>query len=114
MRTLRRHCLNLICCLALALAASGPAVAAVDGDVPPWSAVWESISSFFNPFAGTSGTGGAPRNVPAEKPEGPPSIVAAERTFDFGTVPASGTVTHDFIVRNQGPGELIIKNVSPG
>ena len=37
-----------------------------------------------------------------------------ERAFDFGEVEPESTVTHDFIVANNGQADLVIEQVSPG
>jgi hypothetical protein len=48
-------------------------------------------------------------------PTGPqPKFVVPEPTFDFGDMDASEVVKHDFILRNEGPGVLEIKEVKPG
>ena len=111
MRMLRISFIASAVLLGLAILAAGPALA--DEDVQPWSAFWEPLREVFNPFSGKTGPSG-PRVAQADKPQGPPSLAADERAFDFGTVPASGVATHDFVIRNQGAGDLNIKNVSPG
>lgn len=48
-------------------------------------------------------------------PTGPPSrAMFPEKKFDFGMVKPDQTVSHDFMVKNEGPGDLIIQKVSPG
>lgn len=42
-----------------------------------------------------------------------PSIVLAEKTFDFGEVDEGSVVSHEFTVKNEGGTELQIKKVSP-
>jgi hypothetical protein len=41
-------------------------------------------------------------------------VVAAETVFQAGSVPAGGTVSHDFILENTGTADLEIIQVVPG
>jgi len=62
-----------------------------------------------------SGKGNQP--VATETPTGPvtgaPAIRMSETTKDFGQVWATGTLTHDFIVRNEGDQVLKLLSVKP-
>lgn len=50
----------------------------------------------------------------AVQPSGPPpQAVFLETTYHFDTILEGQEITHDFIVENKGPGELIIYNVRP-
>jgi len=44
-------------------------------------------------------------------PEGPPKLVLPERSYDFGTIPATEKVSHTFPIRNEGKGTLTISRV---
>ena len=46
--------------------------------------------------------------------ENQPAILIEQRMFDAGEVWEGDTVTHSFIVKNTGKGELNISNVKPG
>ena len=43
-----------------------------------------------------------------------PAIEVPERKYDAGTVPKDQIVFHEFLIRNQGPGELSILEVGTG
>lgn len=43
-----------------------------------------------------------------------PKAVFTELAHSFGTIKRGERVVHSFIIRNQGSGDLIIKNVVPG
>jgi hypothetical protein len=43
-----------------------------------------------------------------------PSLVFPNTDFDFGEVAEGAVVSHEFIVRNAGPGVLKIITVQPG
>lgn len=42
-----------------------------------------------------------------------PVLELGESSYDFGEVPEGDVVSHDFIVKNTGKGELKINKVSP-
>ncbi|MDR1298425.1 MAG: DUF1573 domain-containing protein [Deltaproteobacteria bacterium] len=44
----------------------------------------------------------------------PPKIVLPETDFDYGEAPPSTAITHEFLVRNEGEGNLAITDVVPG
>lgn len=46
-------------------------------------------------------------------PKAAPSIVITEAVHDFGEADEGAQVAHEFIVENQGGGELTIYKVSP-
>jgi hypothetical protein len=46
--------------------------------------------------------------------EGPPKLVIAATTHDFGEVSAGTVLKHSFTLKNQGKGDLLIKSVTPG
>jgi hypothetical protein len=51
----------------------------------------------------------------APEPDRPsPALYLPETEYEAGDVDPSSTVSHDFVVRNTGTAELIIKNVVPG
>lgn len=43
-----------------------------------------------------------------------PIAEIAEKQYDFGEVSNGGEVSHDFLVKNRGAGELIISDVKTG
>ncbi len=43
-----------------------------------------------------------------------PKLVFKDLSFDFGEVKKGEKVSHTFIVKNEGSGNLVINNVSPG
>jgi hypothetical protein len=43
-----------------------------------------------------------------------PHLVIAQQTFDAGKVIEGKEVSHAFVIKNQGSGALIIKQVKPG
>ncbi|MEW5725667.1 MAG: hypothetical protein AB1896_21335 [Thermodesulfobacteriota bacterium] len=52
--------------------------------------------------------------APDYDPLYPPVAFVPSVEYDFGTIGSTGMITHDFLVRNDGVGELVIKEVSPG
>lgn len=58
-----------------------------------------------------------PHAGPAQSPEGnqpPPKMVIDSLSYDFGEVKAGPALVHVFKLKNEGKGDLLIKNVSPG
>lgn len=51
---------------------------------------------------------------PISEPVAQPKAVFPDSIFEFEPVMEGQEVTHDFIVRNQGEAELLIKRVKPG
>ena len=43
-----------------------------------------------------------------------PFLVLPEKSFDFGYVPQNSSISHEFILRNEGTDSLFILNVKPG
>lgn len=43
-----------------------------------------------------------------------PKAVFKELTYDFGEVKRGDRLSHTFIVKNEGKGNLLISNVTPG
>ncbi len=42
-----------------------------------------------------------------------PKVVFAEKIYDFGNIKQGETVSHTFFFKNEGPGNLFIKDVIP-
>lgn len=42
-----------------------------------------------------------------------PKVVFTEKIYDFGNIKQGETVSHTFFFKNEGPGNLIIKDVIP-
>ncbi|HEY6401094.1 MAG TPA: DUF1573 domain-containing protein [Blastocatellia bacterium] len=51
--------------------------------------------------------------APKTAPDIAPKIALAEREYDFGKVKMGEQLSHTFKIKNEGPAELIIHNVSP-
>jgi len=43
-----------------------------------------------------------------------PRTILPETAYDFGTVVEGTVVSHDFVIRNEGTGELVIEKVDAG
>ena len=97
---------------AFILTLGGAPVSAADGDIQPWSPLVEPFKEIFSPF---SDSGPADEAVvrPA-RVQGPPKAVVNERAYDFGAIPPEEIALHDFVIRNEGRGDLIIEKASPG
>ena len=114
MKNNRKFFPSLACLLALALFVAGPVSAKMDDGDQPWSPLLEPFKVFFNSFAeANSDDPQAAENEEVQKPTGPPQLVADERNFDFGLIPATGTISHGFVIKNTGGSVLQIKRVSP-
>lgn len=52
-------------------------------------------------------------SAPGSGPENLPVLQVSEVLHDFGELPEGESVSHDFIVKNTGGGELVIQKVRP-
>ncbi len=43
-----------------------------------------------------------------------PLLVLPEKSFDFGYVPQNTSISHNFVLKNEGTDSLFILNIKPG
>lgn len=80
-----------------------------------WVALWAILLFILPVRAQQPATlSGTDQTLVPTKPGPPPKAVFKEMRHGFGDVQRGESVSHTFIVKNEGEGNLTISNVSPG